>query len=136
MNRWNDSLKHVAGIAAQHRFLKQIENFDSLSPNRKLQLKEAGFDEEMIDIIKTESQHFNEIKGARMANTSAWENKEAARHFEKMLLRDVEMAIVTPGVGDSPLMMSHATSKLLFQFKSFFLASHTRAFLPMLRQIR
>lgn len=135
MNRWNDSMKHIAAISAQHRFLKQIEVYDSLSAVRKKQLEEYGFDKDMIDRIKSEADSFTEVKGARMANTSDWVDQEAAEHFEKMLLRDVEMSIVTPGVGDAPLFMSTESMKLLFQFKSFFFASHVRAFLPMLRQM-
>lgn len=135
MNRWNDAMKHVAAIAAQDRFLKQIMKYDSLSIGRKQELAEYGFDKEMVDRIRTESHNFNNIKGAVMANTNKWNDKPAALHFEKMLLRDTEMSIVTPGVGDSPLFMSKEMSKLIFQFKSFFFASHVRSFLPMLRQM-
>ena len=135
MNRWNDAMKHVAGITAQHRFLTQIKNYDSLSVGRKQELKEHGFDADIVDRIRTESGSFTTIKGALMANTDDWMDREIAIHFEKMLLRDVEIAIVTPGVGDSPLLMSRESAKLIFQFKTFFLASHTRAFLPMIRQM-
>lgn len=135
MNRWNDALKHVAGVAGQHRFLTEIQGYDSLSKARKIELAERGFDQKMVDRIRSEAGSFTTVKGARIANTMDWVDKEAAEHFEKMLLKDVEIAIVTPGVGDAPLFMSGEFAKLAFQFKTFFFASHVRAFLPMLKQM-
>jgi len=137
MNRWNDMAKHVAAITAQHKFLTEIKQYDSLSPKRKAKLKMHGFDEEMIYLIKAEEPEggWERVSTALMANTNKWVSRKAAHHFETMLLRDTEMTIVTPGVADSPLFMSKEEMKLIFQFKSFFFASHTRAFLPMMQQM-
>jgi hypothetical protein len=50
-------------------------------------------------------------------------------------LKDVDSTIITPGIGDRPLFMSSEMGKTLLQFKTFFLAAHNNAFLPMLQQM-
>jgi hypothetical protein len=60
------------------------------------------------------------VDGEGMADQAARDMVAAA------LVKDVNTAIVTPGVGDKPLWLDSATGKVIGQFRSFFLSSMTR----------
>ncbi|MEX5486411.1 hypothetical protein IC611_14920 [Proteus mirabilis] len=42
-------------------------------------------------------------------------------------IKDVRTTVITPGIGDTPLMMSSELGKIVMQFKTFFFATHNRA---------
>ena len=50
--------------------------------------------------------------------------------FQSAVLKDVDSTIVTPGVGDTPLMMSNEVGKMIMQFKTFFSRSTTARLPP------
>lgn len=137
MNRITDSIKMVAGVAAQHRALRDIMNWENLSPTKRTAMLKFGIDDDMAARIASEQPAggWDTMGSAYHANTAKWVDREAAEHFELAILRDIDSAITTPGAGDKPLFMSYEMGKLLGQFKTFFYASHSRVYVPMLQQM-
>ena len=48
------------------------------------------------------------------------------RAFRAAVLKDVDRAIITPGVAEKPLWSSSETGKIIFQFKSFAASAHAK----------
>jgi len=136
MNHWNGTMKHIAAFTAQNRFINDSIGFAKLSTKRKERLLKAGISDRMAKAIAEQSQEFGDkLGGSWNANTAKWTDREAAGLFERALLKDVDSTIITPGVGDRPLFMSTEMGKTLLQFKTFFLAAHNSALLPMAQQL-
>ena len=68
-------------------------------------------------------------------NIELWGNKEAAQVLSSSVLKEVDTAVVTPGAGDLPLVSRSDVGKMIFQFKSFALASHNRILLANVQRI-
>jgi hypothetical protein len=136
MNHWNSAMKKVAAFTAQNRFIDDAINYSGLTARRKERLAKAGINERMAGrIAKDAQEHGEKMGGSWNANTEKWTDREAAGLFERVLLKDVDNTIVTPGVGDRPLLMQYETGKALMQFKSFFLAAHNQVFIPLAQQM-
>jgi len=136
MNHWNGTMKHIAAFTAQNRFINDAIGFTKLSAKRKERLLKAGIDERMAKAISEQAQeHGKKVGSSWDANTSEWVDREAAGLFERVLLKDVDSSIITPGIGDRPLFMSTEMGKTVLQFKTFFLAAHNSALIPMAQQL-
>ena len=136
MNAWNSTMKKVAAFTAQNRFIDDSRNYATLSSKRKERLAKAGISERMAKAIAKQSDEHGEKLGPSWhANTNEWTDREAANLFERVLLKDVDSTIITPGIGDRPLFMSTELGKTLLQFKTFFLAAHNNALIPMAQQL-
>lgn len=123
MTQWNDSMKGFAGIMSSDGLLRNTASFNANA--RALGL--AGIDKKMARRINAQFKEFGiEHKGLKMANTHEWADKEAAAAFEGAVIKEVDSAIVTPGIMDRPLWMSTETGKLIGLFKSFMFAATNR----------
>ncbi|RLD56786.1 MAG: hypothetical protein DRI97_06730 [Bacteroidetes bacterium] len=135
MNLWNSTMKKVAAFTAQNRFINDSRNYSKLSGLRKERLAKAGINERMAKSIAEQSDKHGEKLGSSWhANTNDWTDREAANLFERVLLKDVDNTIITPGIGDKPLLMSTEAGKTILQFKTFFLAAHNQALIPLAQQ--
>ncbi|RKX22130.1 MAG: hypothetical protein DRP45_11645, partial [Candidatus Zixiibacteriota bacterium] len=136
MNLWNATMKKVAAFTAQNRFIDDSRNYTKLSARRKERLAKSGINERMAKSIAEQADKHGEKLGPSWhANTNEWTDREAAGLFERVLLKDVDSTIITPGVGDKPLFMSSEAGKTLLQFKTFFLSAHNQALIPMIQQM-
>ena len=61
-----------------------------------------------------------------IANTHMWDDVAAADAFGGALNKDINITIVTPGLGDTPLWMSKELGSTIAQFKKFAMASTQR----------
>ena len=86
-------------------------------------------------IAKQADDHGQKLGPSWHANTNDWTDREAANLFERVLLKDVDNTIITPGIGDKPLFMNTEAGKTMLQFKTFFLAAHNHALIPMVQQM-
>ena len=71
-------------------------------------------------------KHGDKTKHNFMANTAKWEDEAAAQAFGSALNKDINITIVTPGLGDTPLWMSTELGSTLAQFKKFAMAATQR----------
>lgn len=132
---WNDGMKTIASVMTQNRMAKNALDWKSASKSEKAYMAFLGIDETMAgriaDQIKAHGVQENNIWGA---NVSKWNDEQAARTWAAALNKDVDRTIITKGVADTPLWTKTNWGKLIFQFKSFAMASHQRALIAGLQE--
>jgi hypothetical protein len=94
----------------------------------------AGIDSEMAGRIAQQFSRHGERGSVWLANTREWSDRYAIEAFRAAIVKEVDRAIVTPGIGDRPLWMSTELGKVVGQFKSFAFASTQRVLLAGLQQ--
>lgn len=133
---WNDAMKSIVSVMAQNRIIRNtLKNFDDLDRYERAWMAYLGIDEIMSGRIFRQYKQYGHKDGvAYVANTARWHDKEASRVFAAALNKDTDRAIVTKGVADQPLFTRSNLGRLVFQFKSFALASHQRVLLAGLQE--
>lgn len=138
MNQWNTTLKSWSGLIVQSRIL---DNAQLLSAGKELPQKEIrklaqlGIDQSMLGRIAEQySKHGEDMDGLLTGHSHLWDDRVVREAFQAAVLKDVDSTIVTPGAGDTPLMMSTEAGKIIMQFKTFIFASHNRVLASGIQQ--
>lgn len=138
MNQWNSTLKSWSGLIVQSRIL---DNAQLLSAGKELPQKEIrklaqlGIDQSMLGRIAEQySKHGEDMDGLLTGHSHLWDDRVVREAFQAAVLKDVDSTIVTPGAGDTPLMMSTEAGKIIMQFKTFIFASHNRVLASGIQQ--
>ncbi|WP_199637002.1 hypothetical protein JEM67_20830 [Serratia sp. PAMC26656] len=138
MNQWNTTLKSWSGLIVQSRIL---DNAQLLSAGKELPMKEIrklaqlGIDQSMLGRIAEQySKHGEDMDGLLTGHSHLWDDRTVREAFQAAVLKDVDSTIVTPGAGDTPLMMSTEAGKIIMQFKTFIFASHNRVLASGIQQ--
>lgn len=138
MNQWNTTLKSWSGLVVQSRIL---DNAQLLSAGKELPQKEIrklaqlGIDQSMLGRIAEQySKHGEDMDGLLTGHSHLWDDRVVREAFQAAVLKDVDSTIVTPGAGDTPLMMSTEAGKIIMQFKTFIFASHNRVLASGIQQ--
>lgn len=136
MTPWNQKLKEFAALTTSHRLLTDLESLGkgTLAPKALARLRAAGIHESMDKTILAQLDEFGE-RGDNLwlPKTDAWADADAALAFRSAITKEVDRAIVTPGLGDTPLFMQREEFKTMFQFKSFAMAFHSKMLLSGLQ---
>jgi hypothetical protein len=99
-----------------------------------LQLGQANVPQRLWEtIVEQYEKRGNEVDGHMLPNTEDWTHKEARSVFEAAIHRDVNLAVVTPGI-DKPAFLSDPVLGVLTQFKSFTAAATTRILVANLQR--
>ena len=77
-------------------------------------------------IAKEFNKHGKKFEHNYIANTHLWDDVAAADAFGGALNKDINITIVTPGLGDTQLWMSKELGSTIAQFKKFAMASTQR----------
>lgn len=126
MNPWNAAMKQFTGVLVQDRILSDVT---STSARAIEKLAASRIDSDMAQRIARQFAAFGEeVDGTKIANTHLWDDPYAVEAYRAAIVRDVDRAIVTPGVGDRPLMASRLLgspelAQLVFQFRGFTFAA-------------
>lgn len=138
MNQWNDTMKAWNGLTVQSRILKNAEDLASggqLSKGDIRKMAQLGIDTDMLHRISAEfKKHGEEVDGLLTGHSDKWDDQHARDAFQNAILKDTDSSVVTPGIGDTPLMMSSETGKMIMQFKTFIFASHNRVLVSGIQQ--
>jgi hypothetical protein len=107
---WTASMKTIAGMPAMDRLLGYAEAAagGKLSDKGRQTMAALGIDEAMADRIWRQFSAAgggDVAHGLRLPNTEAWTDRGAKEAFRAAIVKDVDMAIVTPGL-EKPLLMS------------------------------
>ncbi len=131
---WNAVMKSWASVMSQDDVLRaasKIADGKALSKRDVARFASMGLDEDMLRrVAQQTAEHGTESNGLRFANSDQWKDQSAAQAYEAAILREVDMAILTPGAGDLPLVYSTEWGKALLQFKSFAISSTRRLVIP------
>ena len=130
MSRWTEFTKSLASITIGTRIIEDSIAWGSkkgLSDKWKTALASSGIDEAMAARIAKEfNKHGKKFEHNYIANTHMWDDVAAADAFGGALNKDINITIVTPGLGDTPLWMSKELGSTIAQFKKFAMASTQR----------
>ncbi|MDR5685731.1 hypothetical protein [Morganella morganii] len=131
MNQYTDTMKMWSGLITQSKVLNAA---NAVSGGKKLSKKEItklahiGIDESMLHRIADQySRHGEDLDGLLTGHSHLWDDRVVREAFQSAILKDVRTTVITPGIGDTPLMMSSELGKIVMQFKTFFFATHNRA---------
>lgn len=138
MNQWNSALKSWSGLIVQSRIL---DNARLLVAGKEVPQKEIrklaqiGIDQSMLRRISDQfSKHGEDMDGLLTGHSHLWDDRAVREAFQSAVLKDVDSTVVTPGVGDTPLMMSNEVGKMILQFKTFIFAQHNRVIASGIQQ--
>ncbi|QDL30770.1 hypothetical protein [Serratia liquefaciens] len=138
MNQWNSALKSWSGLIVQSRIL---DNAKLLSAGKEVPQKEVrklaqiGIDQSMLRRIGEQfAKHGEDMDGLMTGHSHLWDDRAVREAFQSAVLKDVDSTVVTPGVGDTPLMMSNEVGKMILQFKMFIFAQHNRVIASGIQQ--
>ena len=132
MSRWTEFMKSAASVTIGSRILEDSIKWrkGTLSDKNKTKLASAGIDEQTAKRIANEfDKHGTKLKYNFMANTADWTDDAAKQAFGGALNKDINITIVTPGKGDTPLFMNYELASVIVQFKKFAMAATQRMLL-------
>lgn len=131
MNQYTDTMKMWSGLITQSKVLnaaKSVAGGKKLSKKEITKLAHIGIDESMLHRIADQySRHGENLDGLLTGHSHMWDDRVVREAFQSAILKDVRTTVITPGIGDTPLMMSSELGKIVMQFKTFFFATHNRA---------
>ncbi len=136
MAPWNSAWKQFAGTLASNEIIHQSGRWakGTIGKGQITKLAAAGIDEDMARRITRQIAKHGDDGGVTLPHAHLWDDEEASKVFTAAILRDADVSIVTPGIGDRPLFMSNEVGKLAMQFKSFQFAATNRVFIAGLQQ--
>lgn len=137
MNPWNAAMKQFSGVVSMTRALEGVEALakGTIDIKERAYLAENGIDGPLAERIFAQFEKHGGADGAvRFANAGAWEDRYAREALGALVNREVNNIIVTPGVGDRPLLMHTQTGQLIGQFQSFAFASIQRTLIAGMQQ--
>lgn len=131
MNQYTDTMKMWSGLITQSKVLNAanaVAGGKKLSKKEITKLAHIGIDESMLHPIADQySRHGEDLDGLLTGHSHLWDDRVVREAFQSAILKDVRTTVITPGIGDTPLMMSSELGKIVMQFKTFFFATHNRA---------
>jgi hypothetical protein len=132
MSRWTEFMKSAASVTIGSRILEDSIKWrkGTLADKNKTKLAASGIDEQTAIRIANEfDKHGTKLKYNFMANTAEWTDDAAKQAFGGALNKDINITIVTPGKGDTPLFMNYELASTIVQFKKFAMAATQRMLL-------
>ena len=129
MSRWTEMAKSMASVTIGSRIIEDSIKWSKGTLNNKWKttLASSGIDEQMAKRIAVQfEKHGEKTQYNFMANTAKWDDELAVDAFGAALNKDINITIVTPGLGDTPLWMSTELGSTFAQFKKFAMSSTQR----------
>jgi len=136
MSRWTEFAKSMASVTIGSRILEDsiLWTKGTVRDKWKTALAASGIDKQMAARIAKQVQEHGIIPGKNdvginhnyIAMTANWTDEAAVKAFRGALNKDINVTIVTPGKGDTPLWMSYELGSTFAQFKKFAMASTQR----------
>ena len=134
---WTDLAKLASFPIAQGNFIRLCEKVAAGKATQREvgELASASIDQGLARKIASElGTHSKKDMGIRWANTSNWTDKAAKQAFENAVHREVNILVVTPGKGETPLMMSTWWGSVLGQFRGFMMGANERVMIANLQR--
>lgn len=128
---WNLGMKHFVGHVTQGRLVDVAMRKaagEVLSASDRFFLSRLNISDEIAEgFAKQFAKHGDTFDGSPMSNVGKWDDDAISREFIAAVRKDIDTVIVTPGIGDLPSgMQKEGLMRVLFQFKSFSMASMSR----------
>ena len=134
---WTDRIKTITMTVAAPDIKRALEaRLKGTATAKQLrQLGEGNIPAHMDErIIEQYEKYGGEVGGVMLPSIDKWTDEAAQRHMQGALVREADISVVTPGIGDTPNWMSKPILGMLGQFKSYTAASHTRILIANLQR--
>jgi len=129
MPMWNNAWKSMSAVSFTDdiivdalRAQKGTLPADSVSKYAKAGLSP----DDMKRIAKQINTKRDSHKGIWVPEVDEWADTEIAEMLKRVVRKETDMTIVSPGAGDLPLISKGEVGKMIFQFKSFAFAANNR----------
>jgi hypothetical protein len=132
---WNRFMKTVAAYQMTDRIRRSVAAYDQLTPVEVADLASVGIGRKEAGRFKALiEKHGQQSDGYFDPGLDKWPFDDA-RTFLMAIQRDMNRAINTPGVGDTPRLMSTWWGKLWLQFQTFSFTMINRYAYPVSQRI-
>ncbi len=152
MSWWNTRMKALAMVAMQDTFVRHINRWDAIlgsasanniaSQKIIAEMASLGLGVDQIRVIrKMMAKHEPELaEGVYELNMGRWleegfEGQQAYEAVNIALNSVATRAIMTPGKGDTPFLMSNNYAKMLLQFQTYGFVSLNKYMLPAFQRM-
>lgn len=124
MHVWNRFWKIASGLQMSHDLRDMVGRYGSLSDLEKAKLNSLGIDSRKAERLNRFLTKYGvEENGHWDPSFDEWlkepDGAQAVRDFQIAIDRDQRRAVMTPGVGDTPILMDKAAGKMWLQFQTF-----------------
>jgi hypothetical protein len=136
LRTWNRFWKIIAAVHRSYTLRDQVARYASLSELEQAKLASLGVGSgEARRLHRFLERHgTTDENGFFDPGLEQWVReeggREAARDFRIAIERDMTRSVFTPGIGDTPALMSHSLGKLWLQFQTFAFAFTNRFIIP------
>jgi hypothetical protein len=145
MSPWNQMIKTNQVLMIGNRILEESQNLiqGTISKSNELKLAQSGIDRQLAERIVRQYREYGVGVGARntgdlqynrIPRSSEWDDVEVANVFKLAVQNDVNISVVTPSLGDTPLWMSTQAGGLIAQFKKFSMGMTQRVLIRGLQE--
>lgn len=124
LGAWTAHLKFVFGTVQLENMQRDFARFGTLSAKMQTRYARLGIDSTWAERIQKQlTAHGEDIDGVRVPAAQNWTDKAARMRWLTALHRVQNEGAISPGMGDTPLLMSKEMGKLVLQFMSYAFAS-------------
>ena len=145
MSPWNQMIKTNQVMMIGNRILEESENLlkGTITKSNELKLAQSGIDRQLAERIVRQYKEYGvgvgarnsgDLKFNRIAKSNEWDDEEVANVFRLAVQNDVNISVVTPALGDTPLWMSTQAGGLIAQFKKFSMGMTQRVLIRGLQE--
>jgi BMFP domain-containing protein YqiC len=136
MQHWNAGWKQFTGFIYSNDIINDAVKISkgTLDSKKITRYARGGLSKsDMQNIAKAmDAQKTSKMDGVWIPNPDEWADTALAQRFKNTLMKEVETTIVTPTVGDLPLVSRGELGRLVFQFKSFAMTANNKIILASL----
>lgn len=129
MAPWNAFWKQFSGVMVSHEILQaatKIAKGEKVSARKMQEFRSLGISDADLKKMGKEFEKHGETDGILMPRGNRWDDQNLNDTFANAVLKEVDNIIVTPGVGDRPLVMSTQLGKMWLQFNSFAFSANSK----------
>jgi len=136
MTHWNAYWKQFTGFIYSNNIIEDAYKISkgTLDKKKITQYARGGLSKkDMGNIAKAMgAQETSKMDGTFIPNPEEWADQALAQRFKSALSKEVDSTIVTPSIGDMPLVSRGELGRLILQFKSFAMSANNKIILATL----
>lgn len=142
LSNWNQHIKRSVGVSVVNKIIENsmLLRSGKLPKEEMDKMLKLHLDKKDLQIIaKQFEEHGTSYKGVSLMNFENWDLDQTDQLdlFNRLsagIRKEVDTIIVTPGMGDTPLIMENSFVKNIAQYRAFQIASMNRVLIPMTQQ--
>ena len=142
LSNWNQFIKRAVGVSVVDEIIENanLAVAGKLPKAKRDQMLKLHLNEDDLKLIASEfKKHGSSYKKIHLMNFENWDLNDDKKLdlFNRLsagIRKEVDTIIITPGMGDTPLVMENSWVKMVGQYRIFQLASMNRGLIPLTQQ--